>query len=75
MDRDKAIKYMRDLLKALIEKDGSDLFITVDFPPAMKIHGKVTPVSKILEYNYKVCNLILDLSSSYEKLVRKKKAA
>ena len=46
MDRDKAIKYMRDLLKALIEKDGSDLFITVDFPPAMKIHGKVTPVSK-----------------------------
>ena len=46
MDRDKAIKYMRDLLKALIEKDGSDLFITVGFPPAMKIHGKVTPVSK-----------------------------
>ena len=35
MDRDKAIKYMQDLLKALIEKDGSDLFITVGFPPAM----------------------------------------
>ena len=27
-------------------QDGSDLFITVGFPPAMKIHGKVTPVSK-----------------------------
>ena len=37
---------MQDLLKALIEKNGSDLFITVGFPPAMKIHGKVTPVSK-----------------------------
>ena len=37
--------------------------------------AEVTPVSKILENNYKVCNLILDLSSSYEKLVRKKKAA
>ena len=37
--------------------------------------AEVTPVSKILEQNYKVCNLILDLSSSYEKLVRKKKAA
>ena len=37
--------------------------------------AEVTPVSKILEYNYKVCNLILDLSDSYEKLVRKKKAA
>ena len=37
--------------------------------------AEVTPVSKILEQNYIVCNLILDLSSSYEKLVRKKKAA
>ncbi len=37
--------------------------------------AEVTPVSKILEQNYEVCNLILDLSSSYEKLVRKKRAA
>ena len=37
--------------------------------------AEVTPVSKILENNYKVCDIILDLSSSYEKLVRKKKAA
>ena len=37
--------------------------------------AEVTPVSKILENNYKVCSLILDLSASYEKLVRKKRAA
>ena len=37
--------------------------------------AEVTPVSKILEQDYEVCSLILDLSSSYEKLVRKKKAA
>ncbi len=37
--------------------------------------AEVTPVSKILENTYKVCNEILDLSASYEKLVRKKKAA
>jgi len=37
--------------------------------------AEVTPVSKILEHTYKVCNEILDLSTSYEKLVRKKKAA
>jgi len=37
--------------------------------------AEVTPVSKILKYTYKVCNEILDLSASYEKLVRKKKAA
>jgi branched-chain amino acid aminotransferase len=37
--------------------------------------AEVTPISKIAENTYKVCNLILDLSTSYEKLVRKKKAA
>jgi len=46
MEREQAIKFMRDLLKLMIEKKGSDLFITVDFPPAIKIDGKVTPVSK-----------------------------
>ena len=37
--------------------------------------AEVTPISMIAEHTYKVCNLILDLSDSYEKLVRKKKAA
>ncbi len=37
--------------------------------------AEITPVSKISEHKYKVCNLILDLSTSYEKLVRKKIAA
>jgi twitching motility protein PilU len=46
VEREQAIKFMRDLLKLMIEKGGSDLFITVGFPPAMKIHGKMTPVSK-----------------------------
>jgi twitching motility protein PilU len=46
MEREQAIKFMRDLLTLLIEKGGSDLFITVGFPPAMKVHGKMTPVSK-----------------------------
>jgi len=46
MEREQAIKFMLDLLKLLKQKNGSDLFITVGFPPAMKIDGKVTPVSK-----------------------------
>ncbi len=37
--------------------------------------AEITPVSKIVDQSYKVCNLILDLSASYEKLVRAKKAA
>ena len=37
--------------------------------------AEITPVSEIAENKYKVCDVILDLSSSYEKLVRKKIAA
>ena len=37
--------------------------------------AEVTPVSKIADHSYAVCSTILDLSSSYEKLVRKKIAA
>ena len=46
MEREQAIKFMLDLLKLLKQKNGSDLFITVGFPPAMKVDCKVTPVSK-----------------------------
>ncbi|MGH8574796.1 MAG: PilT/PilU family type 4a pilus ATPase, partial [Gammaproteobacteria bacterium] len=46
MEREQAIKFMRDLLKVLVDKKGSDLFITVDFPPAVKVDGKIAPVSK-----------------------------
>jgi twitching motility protein PilU len=46
MEREQAIKFMLDLLKLLKQKNGSDLFITVGFPPAMKVDGRVTPVSK-----------------------------
>lgn len=45
MDRDKAIRYMHDLLRMLVQKDGSDLFITVGASPSMKIDGKMTPLS------------------------------
>ena len=37
--------------------------------------AEITPVSQIANNTYKVCDLILDLSSSYGKLVRKKRAA
>lgn len=46
MERDQAIKFMLDLLRLMVQKQGSDLFITEGFPPAIKVHGKVQPVSK-----------------------------
>lgn len=45
MERDQATKFMFDLLRLMVSKNGSDLFITAEFPPAIKIDGKVTPVS------------------------------
>jgi twitching motility protein PilU len=45
MERDQATKFMYDLLKLMLSKKGSDLFITTGFPPAFKIDSKMTPVS------------------------------
>jgi twitching motility protein PilU len=46
MDRNKAIGFMHDLLRMMVSKDGSDLFITSGSPPAMKVDGKIQTVSK-----------------------------
>ena len=45
MEREQAIKFMHDLLRLMLGKKASDLFLTVGFPPAIKVDGKVTPVS------------------------------
>ncbi len=45
MERDQALKFMHDLLKLMLQKNGSDLFITANFPPAIKIDGKIVPQS------------------------------
>lgn len=46
MDRSEAMSLMINYLKVLLHKDGSDLFITAGFPPAIKIKGVMTPISK-----------------------------
>ena len=45
MERDQATKFINDLLKLMVGRNGSDLFITADFPPAIKVDGKVVKVS------------------------------
>jgi len=45
MERDQASKFINDLLKLMVSRTGSDLFITADFPPAIKVDGKVIKVS------------------------------
>ncbi|HRF11985.1 MAG: PilT/PilU family type 4a pilus ATPase [Candidatus Accumulibacter phosphatis] len=45
MENDQALRFMHELLRLMAQKNGSDLFITANFPPAIKIDGKVVPVS------------------------------
>ncbi len=45
MERDQATKFINDLLRLLVSRGGSDLFITAEFPPAIKVDGKITKVS------------------------------
>jgi twitching motility protein PilU len=45
VERDQALKFMHDLLRAMVAKQASDLFITAGFPPAIKLDGRITPVA------------------------------
>jgi twitching motility protein PilU len=45
MERDEGLKFMHQLLAMMVQKKGSDLFITAGFPPAIKVDGKMTPVT------------------------------
>jgi twitching motility protein PilU len=45
MERDQATRFINDLLRLMIGRNGSDLFITSDFPPAIKVDGRITKVS------------------------------
>jgi twitching motility protein PilU len=43
MDREQGIKLMQELLKRVVERQASDLFITANFPPAIKLDGEIRP--------------------------------
>jgi len=45
MEREQAAKFLHDLLALMLARNGSDLFLTAEFPPAFKIDGRVQPVS------------------------------
>ncbi len=41
MEREQAVRLIQNLLKKMIERNGSDLFITRGFPPAIKVDGTI----------------------------------
>ncbi|MES1981314.1 MAG: PilT/PilU family type 4a pilus ATPase [Pseudomonadota bacterium] len=45
MERAQATELIHNLLRGMLSKKASDLFITAGFPPAFKMDGKMTPMS------------------------------
>jgi len=41
MEREQAVRLTQNLLKKMVEKNGSDLFLTTGFPPAIKVDGQI----------------------------------
>ena len=66
--KSKGIKVVERKIKPDEMKNFSGCFLT-------GTAAEVTPVSKIDNYSFTVCNIIKDLSESYQTLVRKKNAA
>jgi twitching motility protein PilU len=74
MEREQATKFMYDLLKLMLSKKGSDLFITAEFPPAFKIDGKVTPVSNQAltpQHTAELCRAVMNDKQAAEFEARK----
>jgi twitching motility protein PilU len=46
MERAQATQFVHDLLSMVVKQKASDLFITAGFPPAIKVDGRIMPVSK-----------------------------
>jgi twitching motility protein PilU len=46
MDHDQPYEVIVEMLRAMVARKASDLFLSVGFPPAFKIDGQVTPVSE-----------------------------
>ena len=63
MERSEASKYVHQWLKLMVEKNGSDLFLTVGFPPAIKIDSKLHPVSPkklTAQHTFELCRSIMN---------------
>ncbi len=45
MEREQAFNFVQELLRVMLAKKASDLFFNAGFPPAVKIDGRLTPLS------------------------------
>ncbi len=60
---------LKDLLKVMVDKDGSDLFLSTGAPPSMKAHGRLIPMTdKVLPpgYTRKIANQVMNADQRAE---------
>jgi len=61
------VKVIDNWLKQLHDEVGSDLFVTVDAPPCIKVHGKIKPISTDLLNAEKTREIVLSVMSERQK--------
>jgi twitching motility protein PilU len=69
MEQGQTEKFIFDLLRLMLVKNASDLFITVGFPPALKVDGKITPLSNqtlTMQQCKEVCRSIMNDKQALE---------
>lgn len=66
MERSQATKFIIDLLQLLVSRRGSDLFITENFPPALKVDGDIMKVSEQSLTGEHTASLARSLMNDYQ---------
>jgi len=61
------MKVVDGWLKQLHEEVGSDLFVTVDAPPCIKVHGKIKPISTDILTPEKCEEIVLSIMAERQK--------
>jgi len=63
MDPHKATRFVHDLLKTLVSKNGSGMFITVGAAPSMKVDGKIVPKTDQQDYDLNPFNISMHFNN------------
>ena len=56
------------LLQLMVSKNGSDLFITADVPPSMKVNGQILPIGKTPLTGEQCMTLVTNLMTKSQKI-------
>ena len=56
-----------DLLKMMVEKDASDLFITAGVAPSLKVHGEIKPVMETALTTEQARDVVMSVMNAHQR--------